>query len=88
MNFKAHQPYRWTSVMLLDLRECHHEPLDLCGASLQIEKMTRLYQGVDQIKVTYGKHTLFLGLSFYAHPPVYDPRPYPPPEYRRPPVRR
>ena len=37
------------------------------GASLQIEKMTRLYQSVDQIKTKYGKHTLFLGSSFYAH---------------------
>ena len=37
------------------------------GASIQIEKMARLYQGVDRIKAKYGKHTLFLGSSFYAH---------------------
>ena len=30
-------------------------------------KMARLYQGVDRIKAKYGKHTLFLGSSFYAH---------------------
>ena len=29
--------------------------------------MARLYQGVDRIKAKYGKHTLFLGSSFYAH---------------------
>ena len=34
---------------------------------IQIEKMARLYQGVDHIKAKYGKHTLFLGSSFYAH---------------------
>jgi hypothetical protein len=41
--------------------------LDVCGALLQIERMTRLYQSIDQVKTTYGKHTLFLGSSFYAH---------------------
>ena len=41
--------------------------LDLFGASLQIERMTRLYQSIDQVKTKYGKHTLFLGSSFYAH---------------------
>ena len=65
--FNPRQSYRSTGVILLDLRECHDEQLDLFGASLQIEKMARLYQGVDQIKAKYGKHTLFLGSSFYAH---------------------
>lgn len=37
------------------------------GASLQIEKMTRLYQSVDWVETKYGKHTLFLASSFYAH---------------------
>jgi nucleotidyltransferase/DNA polymerase involved in DNA repair len=65
--FNPRQSYRSTGVILLDLRECHDEQLDLFGASLQIERMTRLYQGVDRIKAKYGKHTLFLGSSFYAH---------------------
>ena len=59
--------HRSTGVILQDLRECHDEQLDLFGGSVQIEKMTRLYQGVDHIKTKYGKHTLFLGSSFYAH---------------------
>jgi hypothetical protein len=29
--------------------------------------MARLYQSIDQIKTKYGKHTLFLRSSFYAH---------------------
>jgi hypothetical protein len=41
--------------------------LDVGGALLQIERITRLYQSIDQVKTTYGKHTLFLGSSFYAH---------------------
>jgi DNA polymerase-4 len=65
--FNPRQQYRSTGVILLDLNECHDEQLDLFGASLGIEKMARLYQGVDHIKTKYGKHTLFLGSSFYAH---------------------
>ena len=65
--FNPRQSYRSTGVILLDLRECRDEQLDLFGASLQIEKMARLYQSIDQVKTKYGKHTLFLGSSFYAH---------------------
>jgi DNA polymerase-4 len=65
--FNPREQYRSTGVIFLDLREYHDEQLDLFGASLQIEKMARLYQSVDQIKAKYGKHTLFLGSSFYAH---------------------
>jgi hypothetical protein len=65
--FDPRQLYPSTGVILQDLRECHDEQLDLFGASLQLEKMARLYQGVDQIKAQYGKHTLVLGSSFYAH---------------------
>ena len=64
MHFKAPQPSRSAGVMLLELKECHDEPLDLCGALLQIETMSRLYQRVEWIETTYGKHTLFLGSSF------------------------
>jgi DNA polymerase-4/DNA polymerase V len=65
--FNAHQQYRSTGVVLLNLDECQDGQLDLFGASLQIERMTRLYQSIDQVKAKYGKHTLFLGSSFYAH---------------------
>jgi hypothetical protein len=53
--------------MLQELKECHDEQHDLFSAWLQIEKMSRLYQSVDWIETKYGKHTLFLGSSFYAH---------------------
>jgi hypothetical protein len=61
--FNPRQPYRSTGVILLDLDECHDGQLDLFGASLQIEKIARLYQSVDRIKAKYGKHTLFLGVE-------------------------
>jgi len=65
--FSSRQRYRSTGVVLLDLAECHDEQLDLFGASLGIERMTHLYESVDAIKAKYGKHTLFLGSSYYAH---------------------
>ena len=65
--FSPRQSYRSTGVVLLELAECHDEQLDLFGASLRIETMTRLYESIDAIKAKYGKHTLFLGSSFYAH---------------------
>ena len=34
---------------------------------LKIEKLSRLYLGVDKIRQKYGKHTLYLGSSFAAN---------------------
>ena len=50
MHFKAPQPFRSAGVMLLELKACHDEPLDLCGPLLQMEKRSRLYQRVDWIE--------------------------------------
>jgi hypothetical protein len=67
MNFKAPQPFRSAGVMRLERKACHDEPLDVCGAWLQMEKMSRLSQRVDWIATTYGKHRVFLRSSFSAH---------------------
>jgi hypothetical protein len=67
MHFKAPQPSRSAGVMLLERKECHDEQLDLCGAWLQLETRSRLYQRVDWSATTYGKHRVFLGSSFHAH---------------------
>jgi hypothetical protein len=67
MHFKAPQPFRSAGVILLELKECHDEQLDVLGAWLQMEKRSRLYQRVDWIATKDGKHTLFLGSSVYAH---------------------
>jgi hypothetical protein len=52
--------------MLLELKECHDEPLDWLGAWLQLETRSRLHQRVDWIEPKDGKHTLFPGSSFDA----------------------
>jgi hypothetical protein len=66
MNFKAPQPFRSAGVMLLELKECHDEPLDVCGAWLQLETRSRLQQRVGWIATKDGTHTLFLGSSVDA----------------------
>jgi DNA polymerase IV len=48
--FHPGQMYRSTGVVLLDLEACHDGQLDLFGASLGVEKMTRLYQSIDAIR--------------------------------------
>jgi hypothetical protein len=67
MHFKAPLPSRSAGVMLLERKECHDEPLDVCGAWLQLEARSRLSQRVDWIETTDGKHRVFLGSSFDAH---------------------
>jgi hypothetical protein len=47
MHFKAPQRFRSAGVMLLELKECHDGPLDVLGAWIQMEKMSRLCQRVD-----------------------------------------
>jgi hypothetical protein len=66
MHFKAPQPFRSAGVIRLERKACHDEPLDVLGAWLQLETMSRLQQRVDWIATEDGKHTLFLGSSFDA----------------------
>ena len=37
------------------------------GAAVKAEKMKRLYESVDELRKRYGKHTLYLGSSYYAN---------------------
>jgi hypothetical protein len=67
MHFKAPQPFRSAGVMLLARKAWHDEPLDVLGAWLQMEKMSRLYQRVDWSATKDGKHPLILGSSVSAH---------------------
>jgi len=59
--------YRMTGAVLYKLEEQNIRQLDIFGAHFYIEKMTRLFDSVDQIKKKYGKHTLYLGSSFLAN---------------------
>lgn len=65
--FKPNKLYRSTGATLIDLKEITNVQPDLFGESLRIEKMMHVYQAVDLMRSKYGKHTVFLGSSFYAH---------------------
>jgi DNA polymerase-4/DNA polymerase V len=58
-------PYRATGVMLMNLESQGLQP-DLFGEHAQIERMEKIYAGVDALSRKYGKHTVFLGSSFKA----------------------
>lgn len=65
--FKPAILYRSTGVILFKLNESNNAQLDLFSRSATVEKMTRMYEGVDAIKKKYGKHTIYLGSSYYAN---------------------
>jgi DNA polymerase-4/DNA polymerase V len=65
--FKPRTLYRSTGVVLLDLEDDATAQLDLFGSVANTINMRRVYEGVDQIRRKYGKHTLFLGSSFQAN---------------------
>lgn len=65
--FDSRQQYRTTGAVLLGLETFDLKQLDLFGAALRLEKMTRLYAAVDELKQKYGKHTVYLGSSFLAN---------------------
>lgn len=58
--------YRQTGVALTNLVEDTVRQPDLFGVSVQVEKMQKLYDSIDQLGRWYGKHTVFLGSSFTA----------------------
>lgn len=65
--FRQNTPYRSTGVTLSNLHDDSDEQPDLFGAHLCVDRLRRIYSGVDAIRNKYGKHTLFLGSSFKAH---------------------
>jgi DNA polymerase-4 len=65
--FESGKLYRSTGAILLELEEHKISQPDLFGESLAVEKMMRFYESVDKVKMKYGKHTLFLGSSFWAN---------------------
>ncbi|MBI4091112.1 MAG: DNA polymerase IV [Candidatus Komeilibacteria bacterium] len=64
--YRPSVPYRQTGVVLCNLTEDTVRQPDLFGQSIQIEKMQKLYDSIDQLGRWYGKHTVFLGSSFAA----------------------
>jgi DNA polymerase-4/DNA polymerase V len=65
--FSLRELYRSTGIILLGLRPVENRQLDLFGAHFRIKKMSRLFDSMDKVRRKYGKHTLFLGSSFWAN---------------------
>lgn len=64
--FDARHLYRATGVVLSQLTDDVNAQLDLFGTHLEVEKLTRLYKGVDALSEKFGKHTVYAGSSFQA----------------------
>lgn len=64
--FNGRQLYRATGVVLSKFDEDRAPQLDIFGAHLEVEKLTRLYEGVDALDAKFGKHTVYAGSSFQA----------------------
>ena len=58
-------PYRATGAILMNLESQGLQP-DLFDGHVEIERMEKIYAGVDALSRKYGKHTVFLGSSFQA----------------------
>jgi DNA polymerase IV len=67
--FKRGTQYRATGIVLMKLQDANKTQLDLFGSVLQTEAIRSVYQSVDEICATYGKHAVFLGSSFHAMKP-------------------
>lgn len=65
--FDARAQYRSTGIWLINLQPHEVKQLDLFGTHQHVEKMSKLFTSMDKIRMKYGKHTLFLGSSFYAN---------------------
>jgi len=65
--FDPKERYRSTGVVLFKLTEDTIIQPDLFGVTARIERIAKVYEAVDGVRVKYGKHTLFLGSSFDAH---------------------
>jgi DNA polymerase-4/DNA polymerase V len=65
--FRPTKLYRSTGVVLLKLTEDTITQPDLFGVTARIERLARIYEVVDGVRIKYGKHTLFLGSSWSAN---------------------
>ena len=61
--FDSRAPYRQTGVVLSDLKAQGNRQFDLFEDTTRIEKLSRVYQALDEIAGKYGKHTIGHGSS-------------------------
>ncbi|HTW96241.1 MAG TPA: DNA polymerase IV, partial [Candidatus Methylomirabilis sp.] len=65
--FKKNTLYRSTGVTLINLTDSKIKQPDLFGVAAKIEKTSRIYNAIDKLRAKYGKHTTYIGASFFAH---------------------
>lgn len=65
--FHKNSLYRATGVWLHHLQPRDTVQLNLFESPLQLEKYERIFKGLDKLASKFGKHTVFLGSSFWVH---------------------
>jgi nucleotidyltransferase/DNA polymerase involved in DNA repair len=65
--FRSGQQYRATGIVLADLRSGGALQLDLFHSPAKIDKLTRLYEAVDQVAAKFGKHGLHSAAAHTAN---------------------
>lgn len=65
--YKPNTLYRSTGLTLINLIDSAISQQDLFGVTAKIEKVGRVYDAIDALRLKYGKHTTFMGASFFAH---------------------
>lgn len=58
--------YRATGIVLMNLHRSDVTQLNLFERPVALERLERLYATVDELSARYGKHTVFVGSSFFA----------------------
>ncbi|HLN19228.1 MAG TPA: DNA polymerase IV, partial [Patescibacteria group bacterium] len=65
--YKEKTLYRASGIVLFNLEEDKIRQLDLFGSAIRAEELKKLYESVDKVNCKFGKHTVFLGSSFWAN---------------------
>ncbi len=64
--FREHTKYRATGVVLMDLTPSDIQQPDLFGGIVHVERMQRIYAGVDAMAERFGKHAVLPGSALPA----------------------
>lgn len=64
--FRAGVRYRATGIVLMDLTPSDIQQPDLFGGMVHVERMQRIYAGIDNMAEKYGKHAVLPGSALAA----------------------
>lgn len=65
--FKTNTQYRSTGIILADLKDNAHIQQSLFEPAVTLNKMEKIYAGIDALAEKFGKHTVHIGGSQKAH---------------------